>query len=146
MSLDITNVAEKRNGNDVRFFGISFLLILIQVVILYAVMKTPVTEFSQNIIKTFIFAFLTISPFYSLLVLYRTIKRKDRILTLKQLFVFVVFSLGFFIFTFVSDYMLVATNRDLDKIPSNIICFIVMLIYMVIQHIFLIRKSRNLQK
>lgn len=146
MSLDIIKVADKKKGKEVRFFLVSFLVILLQVVILYAVIKTPVTEFSQNIIKTFIFAIITISPFYSLLILYRTIKSKETIATLKQLFVFVAFSLGFLIFIFVSDYILVATNRDLDKIPSNIFCFIVMLVYIITQHIFIIRKYRNLNE
>lgn len=125
------------------FFFISTVLVFAEIIILYMVLKTPVTEFSQNIIKTFIFSALTISPFYALLVLLRVIKKKDRIMTVKQLTVFVLFALGFFIFTFAADSLLIATSLDIDKIFSNIFCFLVMGTYFVLQHIFLVRKNRK---
>lgn len=125
------------------FFTVSAILMLVQVIILYMVLKTPITEFSQNIIKTFIFSFITISPFYAFLALFRVIKKKDRLMTIKQLVVFVLFALGFFIFNFAADSALVALGLDVDKIPSNIFCFLVMLLYLVLQHVYLVMRHRK---
>lgn len=129
--------------NKNKFYIVAAVLIFIQALVLYMIMKTPVTGFSQNIIKTFIFTFLTISPFYSLLVLFRVVKKSERLLTLKQILVFVLFSLGFFIFTFVSDLALVSLDADIEKIPSNVVCFLIIIIYFICQHVFLVRKHRK---
>lgn len=143
MNTNTLHIKNNKGLGKANFFVVSAILFVIQFVILYVILKTPVTEFSQNIIKTFVFSFLTISPFYAFLVLFRTIKKKERLLTVKQLFVFILFSLGFFIFTFASDSALLALQQDIDKIPSNIFCFLVIVVYLVLQHILLVRKYRK---
>lgn len=143
MNTNTLHVKNSKGLGKANFFMVSAVLFVIQFIILYAILKTPVTEFSQNIIKTFVFSFLTISPFYAFLVLFRIIKKKEGLLTIKQMFSFILFSLGFFIFTIASDYALLTLQLDIDKIPSNIFCFLVMVVYLVLQHILLVRKHRN---
>lgn len=143
MNTNTLHIKNTKGLSKANFFMVSAFLFIIQFIILYVILKTPVTEFSQNIIKTFVFSFITISPFYAFLVLFRIIKKKEYLLTIKQLFVFIIFSLGFFIFTFASDYALVALQMDFDKIPSNIFCFLVMVVYLVLQHVLLVRKHRD---
>lgn len=126
-----------------KFAVITGAVLFVELLCLYLLMKTPITEFSQNILKTFIFGFLTITPVYAYLVLLRFIRKKERALTAKQLSIFVLFFLGFMLFAFVADSFLVKMGWDIDKIPSNIFCFAAMAVYLILQHVFLVRKFRK---
>lgn len=124
-----------------KFFFISLIIIFFESVACYFLMKTPVSEFSQNILKTYIFTVLAATPFYSYLFLFRIVKKKDRIRSVKQMVAFFIFSLAFVNFAFLVDFILINTNRDVEKIPANIFCFFVILVFILIQNILI--KSRN---
>ncbi|AMW80526.1 hypothetical protein AMD27_16550 (plasmid) [Acinetobacter sp. TGL-Y2] len=126
-----------------KFFLISLIVIFFESVAYYFLMKTPVSEFSQNILKTYIFTVLAATPFYSYLFLFRMVKKKDRIRSIKQIMAFFVFSLAFVNFAFFVDSILIATSRDIEKIPANIFCFLVIIVFIIIQNIFIKSIDNN---
>jgi uncharacterized BrkB/YihY/UPF0761 family membrane protein len=127
--------------NRLKFILICLLVIFLELILIKLSARTPITEFSQNMLKTSIFTSITILPLYVFVVLYRFLNKKNRYKTLKQIMSFIIFLLGVIAFSFIIDFVLVELDRDLSDIASNAICFSVMIIYLILQHIFIIRKN-----
>ena len=124
-----------------KFFGLY--LLAFEVFLATVLMRTPITEFSQNLLKTTIFLLLTLSPIYLYILVYRFSKRIGLVLTIYQIAWFLVYAIGLFIISIAVDKVLTMTGYDIHKIAANILALVILITYVIIQHIFVIRRYLN---
>lgn len=96
-----------------------------------------VTSFSQNLVKTTGAVYLCLVLIYSFILLYRFMKKTKLILTLKEILLTIVFLFSVYDVALFADKILVITDRDLDAMPSNIITYSVVFLFIIFQKVLL---------
>lgn len=122
-----------------KFLGvIAFCVILIALVF----STEFVTSFSQNLVKTTGAVYLCLVLIYSFILLYRFMNKTKLILTLKEVLLTIVFLFSIYDVALLVDKILVITDRDLDAMPSNIITYSIVFLFIIFQKILLRRDFK----
>lgn len=91
------------------------------------------TSFAQNLVKTTGAVYVCLGIIYTFILLYRFSRKKNLILTLKEVLLTVVFITGVYNLALLTDNVLTVTNRDLEAMPSNVITYSIIVIFLIFQ-------------
>ncbi|NNH78817.1 hypothetical protein HLH17_14425 [Acinetobacter sp. ANC 5380] len=139
--ISLVGVSQQQEANR-KFFLITGGMMAVGV-ILATIMPTGLhTSLSQNLIKTTAVSYICFSILYSFMCLYRFLAKKKLVRTLKEIVLTLLFLLWLYDFSVLIDWALIATDRDLDAVPSNIIAYSLIALFVVFQTIIL-RKDKN---
>jgi hypothetical protein len=126
--------------NSKSYFSILGVTAIVVILIAISFSTEFITSFSQNLVKTTGAVYLCLVFIYLFILLYRFMNKTKLILTLKEVLLTIVFLFTVYDVALFIDRLLVITNRDLDAIPSNIITYSIVLIFIVFQK-FLLRHD-----
>lgn len=147
--MDLTNAAESieivENPspiNNGKFFKITGMMFIVGWIVAIALPTGVHTSLTQNIVKTTLVVYIGFSIFYSFICLYRVLAKKKIIRTLKEILLTLVFMLWLYNILVLIDMPLMAMNRDLEAVPSNIIAFSLIAVFLIFQAI-LFRKDQK---
>lgn len=124
---------KKMTQNNSKFFKTVGILAFLVITSAFIFSKEFVSSFSHNLIKTTGAVYLCLIILYAFIVLYRFLAKRKRLLTFKEILITLVFLFGLYDLALLADKILVLTDRDLDAMPSNIITYILILLFLLFQ-------------
>lgn len=123
--------------SNAKYFKVLSSLAIILITIAISCTTEFKTSFAQNLVKTTGAVYICLGMIYTFILLYRFSLKKNLILTLKEVLLSVVFITGIYNLALLTDIVLVLTSRDLDAMPSNVITYSIIVLFLILQKLTL---------
>ena len=135
-------IVSERDGSTKKFFVKSSILFVIGAVVAALIPTELHTSLTQNVFKTTVITYFGFSFIYAFILLYRCLTKKKLIRSAKEVVLTSLFFIWLFNLALLVDYCLLATNRDLEAVASNIIAYSIIAVFIIFQ-VYFLRKDQS---
>lgn len=135
-------IVSERDGSTKKFFVKSSILFVIGAVVAALIPTELHTSLTQNVFKTTVITYFGFSFIYAFILLYRCLAKKKLIRSAKEVVLTSLFFIWLFNLALLVDYCLLATNRDLEAVASNIIAYSIIAVFIIFQ-VYFLRKDQS---